>query len=95
MVSMELAANYSDLYRHYYEKYMKLIGPAKWNPTKYDMYKKNMTKIHREFINHFQFDIEQYMKIIINNVSLPFKYESSFAVISKKMKLYIRNLKLK
>ena len=30
MVSMELAADYSDVYRHYYEKYMKVYEVYDW-----------------------------------------------------------------
>ena len=75
MISMELAANYSNLYRHYYKKYKELIELVDSNTTKYNMYKENMTKFHSDFIRNFRLNIEEYMKIVVNNLSLPFKYE--------------------
>ena len=39
-------------------KYM--IGLVNWNTTIYEMYIKNMTKIHTEFTNNFQFEIGCY-----------------------------------
>ena len=94
MVSMESAANYSDLYRHYYEKYKEVIKLVKWNRTLYDIHKENMTKIHFDFINNFAFHIQQYMKIVINNVSLPFKYKRTRFVVTKNGSLLYKKFEI-
>ena len=92
MVSMESGANYSDLYLHYYEKYKELIEITKRNSTIYDIYsyKENINKIYYQFINNFllRMNYDEYMKIVINNVSLPFKYERTRSIFTMNGTLY-------
>ena len=71
MVSMELAANYSDLYRHYYERYKDIIYIIDENKTRYDMFEENITNLYNAFIKQLQPNM---IKTVFNNLSLPYLY---------------------
>ena len=75
MVSMELAANYSDIYRHYYERYKDIIDMIDENRTKYEMFEENITKLYKAFVKRLQReDQPEMIKTIFNNLSLPYLY---------------------
>ena len=90
IVSMELAANYSDIYRHYYEKYKQIFELAKTNSKLYGLFEKNMTSLFKGFKSRLNNEeMDQLFRIVTNNISLPYKQgNNSFINISMKGGLY-------
>ena len=75
IISMESAANESDILRDLYLKYEQMIDNSKWNNTLYETYKEKMTNLYWGFKQHIPFKTyDEYIKKVMTNMSLPFKY---------------------
>ena len=76
LISMEMAANYSDIYRDYYYKYKNIIELIGENSTMYDLHKDNMTMLHQMFHQQiFYISPFELFKVLFNNLSLSYKYD--------------------
>ena len=88
MISMQMAANYSDTYRGNFEIYKNLIKVVKNNATKYEELKNNMTNLHQAFKDRFYSieNIDNYLDKFFK-MSLPFKYYNHLYGMNENMKI--------